>query len=135
MKEETIKHLEFIQNIITRMNTNSFQIKAMSLSLVSALLAVYATTQQVDIIIICIFPISIFWILDAYYLSQERKFRGLYNDLVMNNNPHKLKPFEINTTNYKGNKYSISSTLFSITIWTLYIPSTILIVGLYFYLK
>ena len=27
MNQETIKHLEFIQDIITRMNTNSFQIQ------------------------------------------------------------------------------------------------------------
>ncbi len=27
MSPEKIKHLEFIQNVITRMNTNSFQIR------------------------------------------------------------------------------------------------------------
>jgi hypothetical protein len=41
-----IKHLEFIQNVITRMNTNSFQIKGWSIVIVSALMAVYASTQN-----------------------------------------------------------------------------------------
>lgn len=40
MADEQLKHLEFIQNVITRMNTNSFQIKAWAVTIVSALLAI-----------------------------------------------------------------------------------------------
>ncbi len=40
MKEKKIKYLEFIQNTITRMNTNSFQVIAIAIAIVSALLAV-----------------------------------------------------------------------------------------------
>lgn len=36
MEKETIKHLEFIQNIINRMNLNSFQIKEWMIMIVSA---------------------------------------------------------------------------------------------------
>ena len=46
MQPEQIKHLEFIQNVITRMNTNSFQIKGWSIVIVSALMAIYASTQN-----------------------------------------------------------------------------------------
>jgi len=38
--QETMQHLEFIQNVITRMNTNSFQIKGMAITIVSALIAI-----------------------------------------------------------------------------------------------
>lgn len=43
---EELKHLEFIQNVITRMNTNSFQIKGWTVGIISAALAVYASTQE-----------------------------------------------------------------------------------------
>lgn len=36
MEKEKIKHLEFIQNIINRMNLNSFQIKEWMIMIVSA---------------------------------------------------------------------------------------------------
>ena len=42
MDNNKIKHLEFIQSTITRMNQNSFQIKGWMITLVSALLAHYA---------------------------------------------------------------------------------------------
>lgn len=45
MTNDQIKHLEFIQNSITRMNQNSFQIKTFTITIVAALLAVYASTK------------------------------------------------------------------------------------------
>lgn len=41
MTEEQIKHLEFIQDVITRMNSNSFQIKGWCITILSALCAIY----------------------------------------------------------------------------------------------
>lgn len=78
MLPEEIKHLEFIQNVITRMNTNSFQIKGWCIVIVSSLLAIYASTKNNYFFLAAVFPSTIFWFLDAYYLNQERKFRGLY---------------------------------------------------------
>lgn len=134
MKEKKIKHLEFIQNIITRMNTNSFQVKGMAITIVSALLAIYASEKKPDFLIISIFPIFLFWFLDAYYLTQERKFRGLYNDLLKDN-IHNLKPFEMRPDLYKKGKYSFWSVLFSKTIWTIYLTISVIIVLIYLYLK
>ncbi|MDC1343002.1 hypothetical protein N8249_05125 [Flavobacteriaceae bacterium] len=134
MKEKKIKHLEFIQNIITRMNTNSFQVKGMAITIVSALLVIYASEKNPDFLIISIFPIFLFWFLDAYYLTQERKFRGLYNDLLKDN-IHNLKPFEMRPDLYKKGKYSFWSVLFSKTIWTIYLTISVIIVLIYLYLK
>jgi hypothetical protein len=41
--DNKIKHLEFIQGVITRMNANSFQIKGWSVTITAALLALYAS--------------------------------------------------------------------------------------------
>lgn len=133
MKEEKVKHLEFIQNIITRMNTNSFQIKGITITIVSTLLAIYASGKKPTFILIAIFPLLLFWFLDAYYLTQERKFIGLYNDLLKGKKPE-LEIFEMQLDSYKKGKYSFWSVLFSKTIWTLYLVTIIIITIMYFYL-
>ena len=86
--EYKVKHLEFIQNVITRMNTNSFQIKEWAVTITSALLAIFAAKSNPYFIATAILPVCIFWFLDSYYLTQERKFRGLYNDVAgISDNP------------------------------------------------
>jgi len=77
--DNKLKYLEFIQNIITRMNTNSFQIKGMSVTITSALLALTANDFNILYAAIVYFVLFIFWGLDAYYLSQEKGYRKLYN--------------------------------------------------------
>lgn len=81
MEADKVKHLEFIQNVITRMNTNSFQIKGMSITIIAAFCAVYAAKPNVIFIFISIIPTLMFWTLDAYYLQQERKFRFIYDNV------------------------------------------------------
>lgn len=133
---EKLKHLEFIQNVITRMNTNSFQIKGWAITLVSATLALYASTENDCFILIGIFPSLIFWFLDAYYLTQERKFRGLYNDVAgVSEKPLELKPFAMRPDLYVGGKYSYCDVFWSTTIWRLYLPVIIMLTGIFSYLK
>jgi len=130
------KHLEFIQNIITRLNTNSFQIKGLAITIVAALLAVYAATLKLDFILISILPTIIFWFLDAYYLQQERKFRGLYNDVAgVSKEPKEIKLFEMRPDLYIGGKYNYFCVLFSKTIWTIYIPIMVILIATYYYLN
>ena len=136
MNQEEIKHLEFIQNVITRMNTNSFQIKSWSVTILAALLAVYASTKNELFILVSLVPTIVFWLLDAYYLMQERKFRGLYNDVSgVSDNPKSLKLFEMRPDLYTKGKFSFFNVLKSETIISLYLPLTLLIIGSYIYLS
>ena len=73
-----LKHLEFIQNVITRMNSNSFLIKGWSITLVAALFALAAKDADLNFVIISYIVIPIFWILDGFYLALERRYRDLY---------------------------------------------------------
>lgn len=130
MMENKIKHLEFIQSTITRMNQNSFQIKGWMITLVSALLALYASSEKVVYILIAIVPAIVFWFLDAYYLQQERRFRGVYNDvagLSPDNSRINVREFEMPIQKYQCGKYCYFNVLFSKTIFPLY---GIVIVGL-----
>ena len=130
MSNEKIKHLEFIQDVITRMNKNSFQLKGWMITIVSALLALFASNNNEAYIWIAIGPTIIFGLLDAYYVQQERKFRGLYNDvaeITPKNERMVIKDFEMPIYKYKCGKYCYFSVLTSITIAGIYIP---VVVGL-----
>jgi hypothetical protein len=76
--EAKLKHLEFIQNVITRMNANSFLLKGWAVTLVSALFALAAKDANHHYVYPACIAIPMFWILDAFFLSQERQYRGLY---------------------------------------------------------
>lgn len=132
MESDKIKHLEFIQNVITRLNSNSFQIKGWAITIVAAILALYATIQNKDFILIGIFSLILFWLMDGYCLSQERKFRGLYNDVAgISESVKNLKPFEMNPNLYKSSDYSLLETLTTKTIWFVYCPIIALLIILY----
>lgn len=136
MSEDRNKHLEFIQNVITRMNGNSFQIKSWNITLVSAIFAIYATNQNPYFILVSAFPTVMFWFLDAYYLWQERKFRGLYKDVSgATENPKAIKPFEMRPDLYVGGDYDYWEVFKSGTVSGLYLPLTILIVVIFGILK
>ena len=101
-EEKKAKHLEFIQSSVARMNQCSFQIKGWAITVVTALLALYAASIVPEtgrgnniFIYIAIAPTVLFWFLDTYYLQQERKFRGLYNDLVDEARSIAIKDYEM----------------------------------------
>ena len=136
MIDEKLKHLEFIQNVITRMNTNSFQMKGWAVTIASALLAVYVSSNNEYFILVSIFPVLMFWFLDTYYLTQERKFRGLYNDVAeITENPKEIKLFEMRPDLYKGEKYSYCCVFFSKTIFGMYLPMIVALISMFIYFK
>ena len=93
----------------------------MVITIVAAFLAVYAVTNIADFLLIPILPIILFWFLDSYYLQQERKFRGLYNDIAnVSRSPQDIRPFEMRLDLYKGGKYQFIKVFFSRTIYPIY---------------
>jgi len=77
--EPKTKHLEFIQGVVNRLSTNSFLLKGWSVVLISALFALAAADTQILFVYLAYFPALAFWILDGYFLWQERLFRKLYD--------------------------------------------------------
>ena len=76
-----LKHLEFIQNTITRMAHNSFLLKGWAITLIGAMIGLNKENIDYKIVWIGIFIILMFWALDAYFLAQERYFRGRYDEV------------------------------------------------------
>ena len=79
MADRREAHLAMIQGVINRLGQNSFLLKGWSVLLVSALLAVAASSSEDWILPVAFLPALAFWGLDGYYLRQERLFRRLYD--------------------------------------------------------
>ena len=73
------KHLDMIQSVMSRLATNSFQIKGWSMLLVTALIALAAKGGDRALIYFAYFPALALWTLDGYYLWQERLFSEHYD--------------------------------------------------------
>ena len=93
------KHLEFLQNTITRMGQNSFQAKTWGISVVSALLAFMLSQQDAHIkhlcIIISMIATVLFCLLDVYYLYLERGYRSLYNIAAGMKNGQSVRKYDM----------------------------------------
>lgn len=116
--ENKRKHLEFIQLVITRMNVNSFLLKGWSVTLVAALFAFAAKDSDINYVIITYISTPIFWLLDAYYLSLERQYRGLYNSVKIKTEEN--IDFDMNAKPFDNQKNTWLSSIFSISLLFFY---------------
>lgn len=120
--ENKRKHLEFIQNIISRMAGNLFFLRGWTITLIGALLALFSKNNSPDYVFyFLIVVVLIFWILDGYFLSQERSYRDLYNHV------RKLKEeeidFSMDISEYqKYKKNTLIYSVFSLTLLIFYLP-------------
>ena len=118
--ESILKHLEFIQGVVNRLGSNAFLPKGWSMTVLVAgsLLMVRFRPDQPLLALTLIVPVVGFWLLDAYFLWQERLFRAEYDrvrqqdetDFAMNPMQHKDKP-----------KHSWPATFFSVTLVIFYV--------------
>ena len=117
--ENKRKHLELIQNVIDRMAGNLFYLKGWAITLIAALFAVAAKDTNSSYIIIAFFPVLLFWLLDGFFLSQERLFRALYDDVRMLD--EKDIDFSMDTRKYRDNeRNSWPSAMFASTLLIFY---------------
>ena len=120
MDEDKRLHLQFIQNNISRMNTNSGKVKGWCITIVSALFALYAGTGKIIFIWICLFPTILFCILDTLYLQQEHKFIGLYNDVAGITKNNTIKPFEFTLKQYEEGPRGLIKAFTSWSVFPFY---------------
>ena len=118
MMEAKLKHLEFIQSLLNRFNGNCFLIKGWCVTLVAALFALAAKDANERYLLITYIATVVFWILDAYYLSQERQYRRLYED-VSRTQPNEID-FNMNASQYRRGKCTWGSSLLAQTLLIFY---------------
>jgi len=98
---------------------NLFYLKGWAITLIAALFALSAKDSNSAYIIIAFFPVVIFWLLDGYFLSQERLFRALYNDVRMKE--EKDIDYSMDTRPYQSDdRNSWVSAMFASTLLIFY---------------
>ena len=75
-------HLTILQGVITRMAENSRSCKVWCVTLVSATLVLVARTGEPLHALLALTPTFLFFLLDAYYMAQERAFRNSYAGFI-----------------------------------------------------
>lgn len=90
------KHMDYIQSVISRLANNSFVMKGWALTLSSTILGFAASQGQTTLALAAVIPALVFWVLDTYYLRQERAFREMFNDVAAK----KVGNFEIRPVVY-----------------------------------
>ncbi len=129
--ENKHKHLEFIQNVITRMNSNSFLIKAWTITLVSALFALAAKDANRIYVLISYIVITAFWILDGFFISKERQYKDLYAVVALNDKT--AIDFNMNTSSFNQGKRTWLAGIFSQTLipfYGIFIATTLILMFL-----
>jgi len=129
--EAKLKHLEMLQAIISRMAHNSFLLKGWAVTLVAALFALAAKDANPWFIWLALYPVSVFWALDAWFLRQERLFRCLY-DKVREKAPNQIN-FDMNPARHQCTSDHLASVMWSVTLRTFYLGLLvgIVVVGLF----
>ena len=111
MDDKILKHLEFVQNTINRMSTNSFLIKGWAITLIGIIFGLnklegnylfefsnYNFPVEITIIILIIL---LFWFTNAYFLQQERRYIFIYSKIIEQfNNPNNNLILDMNYRNY-----------------------------------
>ena len=123
------QHLAFIQDVITRMNSNSFSLKGLMITIIAALAALTVNDENkstaVFYLAIALLLVLIFWFLDAYYLKKERQYRMLYEEAVK----EKAELYEMKVDGYYVCYFEV---LFSKTMWPLYLSMSVVLIVAFF---
>ena len=127
--ERILKHLELIQGVVNRLESNAFLLKGWSMTVLVAgsLLMVRLRPDQPLFALMLLVPVFGFWILDAYFLWQGRLFRAEYDrvrkqdetDFAMIPMQHRGKP-----------KLNWPATFFSKTLNIFYVTEIVFVLVL-----
>ena len=125
-----LKHLEMIQMTISRMASNSFLLKGWSITLTVGSFVLISYTSNVIPLTAVVVPIIFFWILDSYYLLQERRYRCLYDEVRLKDESEiDFSMLPQDTQNKKG--LSLVNCIFSTIEALFYVPVIILAIALF----
>ena len=132
--EKVVEHLKMTQAVINRLGSNSFLVKSWSMTIIVAAMVLIArqNIQNPDFVLLLILPALGFWILDGYFLRQERLFRQIYDEIRAQSDTD----FEMNPMKHKNKpKCSWLSAFFSITLVIFYIVEIAFIIGVFAIVK
>ena len=120
--EKLFKEIDLIQGCINRMANNSFLVKGWALGVFAGVTAITkGDNLNNTILFVCttIVPFVCFWILDAFFLQTEKKYRIMYAERL---EKRKLEDdsnlYELDPSSYKVEE--IFKVMWSITLRVFY---------------
>ncbi len=121
MENEKREYLALIQEPIGRMSTASSVFKGFSATIVTGVAALSYAEIKTILLVLSFLPVLAFAALDIYYLRTEKKYRGLYNDVLEGIHPIDFS-MEISSDRVfiKRAKASIWNCIKSPSIWLFY---------------
>lgn len=121
-EDKKVEYLQMIQEPIGRMSTTSAIFKGFSATLVVGMVTILDSKINIFSIISSIFFVIVFALLDTYYLSLERKFRLLFEEVRKGQHPidFSMKPIS-EIDKLKTGKARFIDCLGSMSIWMFYL--------------
>lgn len=143
-REVLEKEIELIQNCITRMGQNSFNIKGWLIALIIAVIALFPENVNVKYVCLIIGGISlIFWYLDAFFLKTEKLYRWKYDWVIAkrltideyyyNLNPYEKNMWLLNDDQSNKKEPCVIKIMFTKTLIPFYMP--IILIALFAFAK
>ncbi len=132
-EEYTIKSLEFLQNIIARLNNNSFNIKVFATTIFGLLITLYIEKKNILFIYVCLVCMIMFTLMDSLYLCNERKFRKIYESLIKSSKDKDLKVFQYDINNIKDITFFNVTVSYSILLIYLSMISVLIFIAIFYY--
>ncbi|MDE0502702.1 MAG: hypothetical protein OXI86_01385 [Candidatus Poribacteria bacterium] len=132
--EKVVEHLKITQAVINRLGRNSFLVKSWSMTIIAAAMVLIAKheVENPNFVLALVFPVVGFWILDGYFLWQERLFRKVYDKV-------RVQPdtdFQMDVAKHRGKpKCSWVSAIFSVTLVIFYLIEIAFTAFLFFIVK
>ena len=128
--DNKIKHLELVQDVISRMASNSFMLKGWAVTLVSGIFVLATKDTDKLYFLVAYIPVIIFWGLDSYYLLQERLYRSLYDKVRKTD--ESMIDFSLKATakEFKSDKNNFWNCIFSRTELWFYLPLALVCTGI-----
>lgn len=134
-EEKRIAYLQMIQEPINRMSTISAIFKGFAATIVAGISTISYCEINLWVLGLSFVPVLAFACLDIYYLTLERKFRFLFDQVRLNNHEIdfslKLTFNKLEIENAKARK---RDCLVSPSIWLFY-PAMLIILTTVFFLK
>jgi hypothetical protein len=123
LRDAMYREITLVEDIIKRMASNSFQIKAWTVTLVvGSLVLKNGRTES----LVAFIPLIAFWYLDGYFLRTERLYRKLYAWLVANRRTTENRFFDMDVSHFHNDVGSTLRVMFSQTLLVFYGMVTIM---------
>ncbi len=132
------KELDLIQDVIKRMASNSFKVKAWMMAIIGGVLAISESAIFSDgsksisepaaifVSLFLVMLVLVFWYLDAFFLQTERRYRKLYHWVVKYRPQTDEYLYDMNTFQRKVNNENINLTEDLASVWGVMRSKTLL---------